>query len=70
MRVTELGWWVMCMLVLVHQSSGQDDGAAVAAAGSTDPDAPNFDIGAALAELKSRSVRLRSSPTVSTRSPD
>jgi hypothetical protein len=62
MRIAVL-WWVLCVVALVHPSHTQDAAAATAPAptGSFDPDDPNFDVAAALAELKARSVSPRAS---------
>ena len=54
-------WSMLCIAAVVQPSHTQDTAAATpeAVTGSIDPDDPNFDIVAALAELKARSVRLR-----------
>ena len=53
---------LLCVVALAQPwAFAQEDGEAVATAdpvGSIDPEDPNFDIGAALAELRKRSVRL------------
>jgi hypothetical protein len=57
----EVLWCTLCIAAVVQPSHTQDAAAKTeAVTGSIDPDDPNFDIVAALAELKTRSVRLRS----------